>query len=204
MWFFKKRSPKENFNQDDNEYTNSIINDDSKYFKYFHSVIGPEIYHRQSRTYFVCCAFCTQLHKSNCHDFCFSCSKRVYPSCGSVLPESFSIGGLYYSKNNSEDRPWIFCTPCTNFESLNESKYFRNFVVPDNQITIANLEALEGLFLGFSRGKRPCHICASININLYNSCPHNVRSELSPCHKFVYEIQQKYKAITGMVKYVDS
>jgi hypothetical protein len=132
------------------------------------------------------------------------CNKKVYPSCGSVLPESFSIGGLYYNRKNAEDRPWIFSTPCTSFESFNEGKYFKNFIVPDNQITIANLEALEGLFLGFCRGRRPCHICASININLYNSCPHQERSELRPCGRFVNEISVKYRSIMGMVKYVDS
>jgi hypothetical protein len=181
------------------------INNDTQYYKFFLNTIGPRIFEIHSSQYFVCCAFCTKLLKSNCHEYCYSCSKNVYGECSSILPESFSFVGYNYNRVDSEDFvPWIFKTPCTAFVKLPQSKYFKNFIVSDNSITIGNFEALEGVFMGLCRGKRPCHICASVNNEVFSNCSQQERIiENVPCNKFLNQISLKYKAIMGMIKYVD-
>ncbi|MEN8908207.1 MAG: hypothetical protein ABF289_19810 [Clostridiales bacterium] len=181
------------------------INNDTQYYKFFISTIGPRIFEVHSHKYFVCCAFCVNLNKSNCHDYCYSCSKKVYNECSSILPESFSFVGYHYNRVDDDDFiPWIFRTPCTAFERLTQGKYFKNFIASDNSITIGNFEALEGIFMGLCRGKKPCQICPSVNQNIFNNCSQEERLiENVPCNKLLHEIAIKYRSIMGMVKYVD-
>lgn len=201
MGLFKKLFSSNN--NSDKFSENVDVNNDSKYYKFFVSSLGPRVFEVHSRKYFICCAFCVNLQKSNCHEFCYSCSKGIYKECSSMFPLSFSFVGYNYDKIEDESpNPWIFQTPCTAFERLPENKYFRNFIVSDNSITIGNFEALEGVFLGLCRGKKPCHICASVDI--FNNCSKSERlSENMVCKKILNEISLKYNSIMGMIKFVD-
>ena len=178
--------------------------DDSKYKKYFDQKIGPHISQMHHNNYFTSCAFCTHLQKSSCHEFCFSCSKKTYTECSLLLPGTFSFTDHYFDSAGNDLTPWVFKTPCTNFECLNSKRYFKHFISSEQSITVANFEALEGIFLGISRGKRPCHICASVNIGIFNKCSESDKIETNKsCPRIIDEISKKYQAIQGMIKYVD-
>ncbi|MCX7711878.1 MAG: hypothetical protein N2484_18700 [Clostridia bacterium] len=193
-----------------NKFINSIatklgfISDDKAYIKHFDSYIGPNIYHRHLDDYFVCCTFCCHLKKSNCHSYCFKCGKNTYEECGVLLPGTFSFTGNHTNDQESDQPPWIFRTPCTGFERLSEKKYFKNFNSYIQSITVANYEAMEGIFTGISRGKSPCHICASVNIEIYNHCLSPDRNaDNKYCNEIIEQISAKYRAIAGMIKYVE-
>ncbi|MCX7843512.1 MAG: hypothetical protein N2489_10670 [Clostridia bacterium] len=182
----------------------NFISDDRAYINHFNKAIGPQVYHQHLDENFICCAFCIHLQKSSCHEYCFSCGKNIYDQCSTLLPGTFSFIGSHFDALENHNAPWIFKTPCTAFERLSEKKYYRNFNSYAQSITVANYEALEGIFTGISRGKSPCHICASVNIDIYNNCVKGEKnSENEYCSEIIEQIADKYKAIIGMVKYVE-
>ena len=181
-----------------------IAPDDKSYLKHFESVIGPEIYLKHAADFSVFCVFCSHLQRSSCHEYCFSCTKGTYKECSLLLPGTFSFTDSYFDALDEEFMPWIFKTPCTHFERLMPDKYFRNFLSVDHSITIACYEALEGIFFGISRGKRPCHICASVCLDIYNICTQTGKTtEDSPCDRIIAEISSQYRASSEMVRYED-
>jgi len=179
-----------------------IFTDDKQYRKYFEKNAGHRIYTTHLNSYRVCCSFCRNLKKSQCHEYCFSCSKGTYNECSPLLPGTFSFSGAYFDSVEKEYVPWIFKTPCAGFERLNHKKYYRNFVSLKQSVTVANYEVLEGLFTGICREKRPCHICASVNISIFNKCAgveKNIKNR--PCDKIIDEIAKKYRSVSGLIKY---
>lgn len=181
-----------------------FILDDKKYKKYFECILGPKIYLLHLNENYICCNFCSHLKKSTCHDFCFVCSKGTYNECSNLLPGTFSFAGSYFDSLENNCTPWIFKTPCTSFERLDCRKYFKNFVHPNKLITVANYESLEGLFLGICRGKRPCHICASVNMEIFAKCSQDERTaKNTPCYRIIDELSAKYQAALNMIMYFD-
>lgn len=180
----------------------SILSDDTCYRKHFNKITKPEIYRKHSFEHFVCCAFCRNLERSRCHEFCFSCSIGTYRECGPLTPGTFEFTGSYVDMPENELKPWIFRTPCAQFERLDSRKYFRNFTSNDLSVTTACYEAAEGIFCGISHGKRPCHICASVNLDIYNSCIRNGKvEENTPCNRIITEISSHYKTLSAIAGY---
>lgn len=182
----------------------NFLSDDKAYIKYFENQIGPNIYRQHLDDYFVCCAFCCHLIKSSCHQYCFRCKRNTYHECGVLLPGTFSFTGSQLSDSGTDLKPWIFRTPCTGFERLSQKKYFKNFSSYVQLITVENYEALEGIFTGISRGKSPCHICASVNIDIYNNCTlPEKNAENKHCKEIIEQIGGRYKAMSCMIRYVE-
>jgi len=118
------------------------------------------------------------------------------------LPGTFSFTGNSPVSGHRKNIPWIFKLPCPVFKRLDTKNYFRNFNSLKKGITVANYEVLEGLFLGKSGGKRPCHICASADINIYNKCRENKRiDKAKPCSRIIYEISKTYPLSGDAVKF---
>jgi len=176
--------------------------DDINYKTHFEHNLSNKIYRLHLSEYFVCCAFCNHLSKAPCHEYCFSCGRQTYIECSPLLPGIFSFLDTYFYTLEKGCIPWIFKTPCTFFESLDIRNYFRNFVSVSTSVTIANYETLEGLFLGVSREKKPCHICASVNIEIYKACARDGKNAgNTPCGEIINKIADKYNAIPGMIIY---
>lgn len=186
---------KQNFNSKAFFYDMGIISDDSIYKKHFKNTTAPKIYKKHMSSNFISCVFCSHLCRSYCHDCCFTCSRMAYTDCSSLLPGVFTFYDKYFNSYKDDFLPWIYRTPCINFERLDEDKYFKNFISPSQNITITNFEVLEGIFLGISNGKKPCHICASVDIETYNRCVESENTaENKPCNKVIKEITAKYQA----------
>lgn len=179
----------------------SLSDEDTEYKKEFENSIGPEIYRLHLGEYFICCAFCSHLVKSSCHEYCFKCSRRAYAECSYLLPGTFS-----FAASNTEspgNLPWIFKTPCSEFERLNDKKYFKHFTSLSQEVTVSNYEVLEGIFTGLSRGKKPCHVCASVNMDICSKCSDQAHdSDDHNCNRIIEEIASRYRAIPGIIKYI--
>ncbi len=205
-YFFKRMNFLKNlripFNKSLSSEEMSDLFDDSKYRKFFKEITGPEIYSKHISSGLVCCAFCSSLAQSHCHKFCFKCKKKVYTSCSPLLPGTFDYDSSYLNNSGTEATPWLYKTPCTGFERLVDTNYFRNFSTFSSSITVANFEVLEGIFMGITRNKRPCHICASVNMDIYTNC-NEKDVENIPCKKILQEIAKKYDALIDMVKYIE-
>jgi len=181
-----------------------FLSEDSSYIRYFKSCISPLLYQSHVNDYFICCAFCSNLYRTLCHNYCFSCLKKTHKKCSPLLPGTYTFGDSNFDTMENDFVPWIFKTPCTDFERLPEGKYFRNFNSLIPSITVANYEALEGIYIGISHGSRPCHICAAVNINIFNKCSKDeTEIEKKPCDKILKEISEIFNTSAGMIKYVD-
>ena len=181
-----------------------FISDDKAYIRCFESSIGPDIYKKHLDEYFVCCAFCRHLQKSICHDNCFTCRLKSYHECSALLPGVFSFMENHFSAAENNIAPWIFRTPCTRFERLDRKQYYKNFSCFSQTVTVSYYEALEGIFTGMTRGKSPCHICASVNMGIYNGCRQEEKNaENKRCSKITEQIALRYRGLVGMVKYVE-
>jgi hypothetical protein len=167
--------------------------DDANYKKYFENTIGPSICQTQPNGYFISCAFCSKLEKSSCHDYCFRCSNGTYKTCSILIPGTYPFTDSYLNLIEEELTPWIFKTPCMDFERLDNQKYFKNFVSNELSATVACYETLEGLFTGLIREKKPCHLCASVHIDIYNTCSQeNLMQEDKPCTKIIHAMAKNY------------
>lgn len=182
----------------------NFTSDDRAYIKEFNEAIAPEIYRQHLDENLICCIFCRHLSKASCHEYCYKCQKGIYGECSSLLPGTFSFVDSRFSNPENAFVPWLFTTPCTAFERLSERNYFKNFGSYRPSVTVEYYEALEGIFTGFSRGKCPCHICAAVNLEIYNRCrEEEIDIENSYCSRIIRQIANRYKAISGMIKYVE-
>jgi hypothetical protein len=174
-------------------YDLNITTGDRKYIKHFDKVLGLEIRNKHRELNLYCCAFCSNLEKSICHENCFSCSKKVFSDCGLLLPGIFPFMTNRQDTEGNDILPWAIIPCCKNFSQLDEHQYFKNFRAANESITVAYYETLEGLYLGISHGKKPCHICASINIDIYNSCYKNgICDDNKSCTKILDNILKYY------------
>lgn len=181
-----------------------FFSEDASYRRLFKACIYPKIYHKHAAANFTCCVFCTHLKKYHCHDFCFTCSKGTYKDCSHLLPGIFPYKDSYFDAVEEKYMPWIFRTPCTRFERLEYKRYFKHFSSFTLSARSANYEVLEGIFLGISQGRRPCHICASVNLDIYKKCSdEDMHVNKFPCDKIVSEISEKHMATKGMIRYME-
>ena len=172
--------------------------DDIKYKKAFKNNIGPVLYKKHVSLDYISCVFCNNLSKSMCHDYCFSCSKKSYKECSILLPGTFP----FTDKNldSLEYVPWLFKKPCTAFERIEEHRYFKHLNSISHTITISSYEILEGVFKGFLHGKKPCHICASVDIDIYNKCIGCKCTEGNkPCSDIMKNISSTYQSSCEML-----
>jgi len=181
--------------------TAGMLSDDIFYRMEFENTIKNFIYRKHVDASFMCCVFCIYLFRSPCHRFCFSCAKKTYNGCNQLLPGAFSFTDSYFGLTENELKPWAFKVPCKFFERLELRDYLRNFISLDNSATTANYEVLEGIFTGLSRGKRPCHICACVNKQIYNNCFRNAHTlNDTPCENIYNKISAEYRSDSWIAK----
>ena len=85
---------------------------------------------------------------------------------------------------------------CANFQRLEKHDYLRHLVKEKLDIVINNLEILEGLFFGISNGNKPCDVCASVDMNIFDRCSKNnnqFAQDKSPCPNIYQSIQNAYE-----------
>jgi hypothetical protein len=180
----------------------SLYSEDKIFRNYFEGTMAPQIYSLHLNDNFISCIFCSHLYRTYCHEYCFKCSKNTYNSCSVLLPGTYPFCGSYFDITEHNFTPWMFKTPCMNFDRLAEDEYFRNFVSNDQSITTANYEALEGIFIGISYGEKPCHICASVNIKIFDNCMKTKEAvDNKPCNKIIRKLSEKFGASLNAIKY---
>jgi hypothetical protein len=180
----------------------SLSSEDKIFRNYFENTIAPRIYSLHLNDTFISCIFCSHLYRTYCHEYCFKCSKNTYSSCSVLLPGTYPFCDSYFDTIEHGFAPWMFKTPCINFDRLSEDEYFKNFISNDPSITTANYEALEGIFIGISSGEKPCHICASVNIKIYDHCMKTREAvENKPCNKIIRKLSKKFGTSFDMIKY---
>ena len=170
---------------------NIICTDSDRiYRKKFRECLLPELYKNHAAADFHSCAFCINLKKAHCHKHCFNCSKEMYQDCGRLLP------GIIPAKNhNLNNTPWLFRPACINFQRLEIHSYIKHMVNGSPQVATNNLEILEGLFFGISNGSKPCHICASVHMKIFDECSSRNRQfkqTETPCTKAFESIKNAY------------
>lgn len=182
----------------------SIFSEDAQYKYHFLNEYMPELYRKHSLENYTNCIFCTCLVRSHCHSHCFKCGVGTYIKCSPALP-----GAVYKEPAQSDDEeimtvPWYYRKTCYHFKRLPQRRYFKNIYPLLSSIGIYNLEILEGLEKGLSAGVKPCHVCASIDYELYQKCSRQGDFNSStPCHKIteklkaVYENQASNSRMTG-------
>ncbi len=181
------------------EALNNPYTSDWSYRKHFLRVIGVRIWYVQLYSGQASCAFCSYLKKAGCHPFCYRCSREVNGGCGLLLPMIIHSQGLPDgSGTEARSVPWVFRGPCGSFKRLPLFNYFKHFNLGSPSERTYAFEVLEGLFTGLTRGKRPCHICASVNIKIYKKCQESslVYKDI-PCSRTRGEISRAYGAVYG-------
>jgi hypothetical protein len=149
----------------------SVIPEDVAYKWSFINKYMPALYEQHTRELYSNCVFCSNLVRSDCHKYCLKCSSGTYIHCAPALPTIISESTVYQNTSTEKIvRPWFYRETCSKFSRLPKSKYFKNLYSPLSAISIYNYEALEGLEQGLLSGKRPCHICASLDYEIYRAC----------------------------------
>jgi hypothetical protein len=173
----------------------NILSEDLQYTLYFMKVFLPELYRRHTAVEHASCIFCANLVRTQCHSNCYKCSAGTYIRCSSLLP-----GVIYKESSYSEDAdkikvPWYYKKPCPYFKRLAQHKYHKNIYSLFNPVGIHHIEILEGLESGLCSDARPCHICASVNYELYRKCTaQDDFEENTPCHKIKSELKKIFKS----------
>jgi hypothetical protein len=181
--------------------SSGIISDDSCYEKCFRNITSESIYNKHISDNYISCAFCSHLSKVPCSSCSFTCSMMTYTDFNSLLPGIFTYYDKCPDSYHEHFVPWLYRIPCINFSRLDKQNYFRNFISLKSLITITNFEILEGLFTGISNGKRPCHLCASVDAQVYIRCLESGKTSIiKPCDRIINEISSKYNNIQEKVK----
>lgn len=174
--------------------TSCVLSEDSVYKWHFRRDYMPDLYRQHTSELYANCIFCVNLVRSGCHRHCLKCGIGTYIHCSPPLP-----GILYYETRHpyivdSLTVPWYYKETCSSFKRLPPNHYFRNLHVALSSIDIYNFEVLEGLEKGLSSGEKPCHICASMDYELYRKCSGQGDFDVStPCHKITKELSAIYQ-----------
>jgi hypothetical protein len=174
----------------------NFYTDDMIYKKKFIKKFMPYLYERHISDLHSNCVYCANLVRSNCHKHCLKCSTGTYVHCSPLLP-----GILYYENKhpynmNNESIPWLYKNTCTYFKRLDANNYFKNFKVPFSWVTIYNYEILDGLMNGIFCDEKPCHICATIDYQLYKNCfTQKGFDKKTPCTRIAAEIASRYNNV---------
>jgi len=163
--------------------------------KKFKNETSSLLYERHVISNYASCVFCKHLYRSSCHSFCFSCMKNSYTECGPLLPATLTFYRPSCAPDEIEITPWIFKDTCSDFKRIEKKHYFKNFVSARPFSEVANIENLEGIFLGIVHDQRPCHICASVNISIFKKCSAKGQAYLkSPCTNILEELLNEYSS----------
>ena len=172
-----------------------VLPEDTIYKWHFIRDYMPELYKRHTSELYMNCVFCSNLVRSGCHAHCLKCSAGTYIHCNPLFP-----GIIYYGTGHPpysmepQTIPWYFRKSCSNFKRLPSKQYFRNLHVLPGSIDIYNFEVLEGLEKGLSAGEKPCHVCASVNYDLYRKCSGQQDFDTStPCSKITTQLDAIYQ-----------
>ena len=167
----------------------TLLSDDSQYKLYFLKVYLPELYRKHTCEEYASCIFCANLVRSRCHSNCLKCSVGTYIRCSPSLP------GLIYKESSYPDDesmpvPWYYRKPCYHFKRLSQAQYHKNIYSMLSAAAVFHFEILEGLETGLCADSKPCHICASVNYNLYRECSGQEDfDENTPCHRIKEELK---------------
>lgn len=173
----------------------SLISLDFIYRMSFMPIFGSKLYFRHKIMSFRSCAFCKHLSFDKVVKK-YICSYGEYEACSSLLPciipdSSFMFNNKAYLEEE-EQIPWLFKEPCLNFDVLNSSNYFRNFLSFNLNNSVIKLEALEGILMGNCTGDIPCHICACVKKEAYTKCTNMKKAdELGKCN-IIYDNLYEY------------
>ena len=171
----------------------SVIPEDLEYKWRFINQFIPALYEHHIRELYANCIFCSKLVRDDKHNYCLKCSCGTYLHCAPVLP-TIMFGSVPHSSAYCDKvmRPWYYKETCSKFSRLPKSKYFRNLYSPLSTLSIYNYESLEGLEKGLLSGKRPCHLCASLDYEIYRTCLNQEDfSVASPCTK-IYSVMASF------------
>lgn len=178
-----------------------LISSDLIYRFCFMNIFGSKLYFKHKIESYRSCAFCKHL----CYDRIikkYVCSHRVYEASNSLVPcivpdPTLMLGPSYIEEE--EQIPWLFKTPCFNFEVLDSKNYYRNFVSANVNSSVIKLEALEGIMFGSCSGDIPCHICASVNKEAFTKCRYVSRSkELGKCVVIIDNLNGVYRPANSL------
>lgn len=171
-----------------------VPSEDTLYKWHFIRHYMPEIYKRHTSELYMNCIFCSHLVRAGCHKHCLKCSIGAYIHCSPLLPGIIYCENSYIYNNDPLTVPWFYKKPCGSFNRLPPANYFKNLYVPLSPIGIYNFEIFEGLEQGLSGGERPCHVCASIDYELYKNCTGQGDFDMhSPCHKITEKLSSLYQ-----------
>ncbi len=158
---------------------------DLLYRFYYMNIFGSKLYYRHKIESYRSCAFCMHLSYDKIIKK-YVCSCGEYEACASIVPcivpdPTLMTGPSYIEED--EQIPWLFKSPCLNFEVLDSKNYFRNFISSNINSSVTRLEALEGIMMGSCSGDVPCHICATVNKDAYTRCRYLSKAgELGKCN----------------------
>lgn len=174
----------------------SILSEDTRYKRYFLKEYLPQLYNKHTKKHYANCIFCANLAKSSCHKYCFKCSVGTYIRCSPALPGDIYKEPLYQLESEGLTIPWYYRKPCYHFRRLDPAKYYRNICAMFSPIAIYNMEILEGLEKGLCSGQKPCHICSSINYELYREClRHRGFNASTPCYRIKDKLRKAYESL---------
>lgn len=170
-----------------------VLTEDSVYKRNFIHDFMPELYSQHTSALYMNCVFCVNLVRSKCHSNCLKCCHGTYIHCGSLFPGLLDFNTRHPDCMDRLILPWYYRETCCSFERLPPRNYFRNLYVAFSSNEICNFEVLEGLEKGLSSGERPCHICASVDYELYRKCSGQGDFDNSiPCHRINDELSSYY------------
>ena len=175
-----------------------MLSDDMRYQLYFYRSYLPELYRRHVSKNYKNCLFCSRLVKSGCHRYCLKCSAGTYIKCYPPLPGLLYAVPVHTDDGDQLAVPWYFRKTCSGFKRLPLFWYWHNIYSVFPSIALSNYEALEGLEKGLSSGARPCHICATVDYDLYRKCMRQPDFDVSaPCMKIRDELKKAYRSQTA-------
>ena len=167
------------------------------------AIFGSKLYYRHKITSFRSCAFCQHLYYDRVIKK-YICSYGEYEACSSLVPCIIPNSSLMFNKTYVEEEeqiPWLFKEPCLNFEVLNSKNYFRNFISFNLNSSVIKLEALEGILMGNCSGTIPCHICASVNKEIYTKCRYLQKAnEIGKCSIIYSNLNKCFSVSSGLSK----
>lgn len=173
----------------------SLLSDDAQYKWHFIKEYMPELYQKHTSEEYASCIFCANLVRSRCHSNCLKCSAGTYIRCGPSMPGVICKESTYPDDAESMPVPWYYKKPCYHFIRLPQTRYHKNIYSMLSPAGIFHFEILEGLETGLCSDKKPCHICASVNYNLYRECSGQEDfEENTPCHRIKSELKDIYES----------
>lgn len=169
----------------------SLLTDDAQYKRHIIREYLPGLYQKHTYEEYASCIFCVHLVRSRCHSNCLKCSVGTYIRCAPSLPGAIYKESGYCDETENIPVPWYFRKPCYHFNRLPPAQYHKNIYSMFSPVGIHHLEILEGLETGICSDTKPCHICASVDYEIYRKCSGQEEfNENTPCHKIKTELEE--------------